>query len=73
MVVSLRRRMVLLALTALVAVALTAASALPAFAVPKRYACEDPAQPGIVFILSKQEASNFEETHPGAVCTEQQG
>jgi len=73
MAMSLRKRIVLLALTALVAVALMAASALPVFATPKQYACEDPNQPGIVFILSKHEAMEFERTHPGATCTELPG
>ncbi len=73
MAMSLRKRMVLLALAALVAVALMAASALPVFAAPKQYACEDPNQPGIVFVLSKHEAMEFQQTHPGATCTQLSG
>ncbi len=65
--------MALLALTAVVTLALMAATTVPVFATPKQFACEDPIQPGVIFILSKHEATEFERSHPGATCTELSG
>jgi hypothetical protein len=54
------RGVVLLAVTALVAVALMVSSAVPAFAAtPPQYVCIDPDTVEVVFVGSKKQAKEF--------------